>query len=149
MTVMATSVTIGGIRNPPSYKPTTSFQIRTYSGLPSLTNFVSSGLITQMTTAYVLSTFSLTPFSPTVNANTKQTINIVHEVPLSAGDYLLLNLHSTMMLSGTVNCNGVSGITGVSCTRMSNTQLKVTYASGISSQTLQYEANTVRNYDVA
>jgi hypothetical protein len=149
MTVMATSVTIGGIRNPPSYKPTNSFQIRTYSGLPSLTNFISSGLITQMTTAYVLSTFSLTPFSPTVNANTKQTINIVHEVPLSAGDYLLLNLHSTMMLSGTVNCNGVSGITGVSCTRMSNTQLKVTYASGISSQTLQYEANTARNYDVA
>jgi hypothetical protein len=54
-----------------------------------------------------------------------------------------------MMISGTVNCNGVTGITGISCARMSNTQLKITYTSGISSQNLKYDVNSVRNYDVA
>ena len=149
MTTMVTSITIGGIRNPPSYKQTASFKIRTYSGRPSLTNTISTGITTQMNTAYVLSTFTVTPQSPIVHANTKQTVNIVHAIPLSANDYLLINFDPTMMVSGSVGCAGVSGITGINCARMSNTQIKVTYLSGISSQTLRYDITSVRNYDVA
>lgn len=148
-TTMVTSITIAGIRNPPSYRTTTTFQIRTYSGRPSLTNYISTGITTQMTTAYVLSAFSITPQSVTVHADTKQTINIVHVIPLTTNDYVLINFDPTMMASATLGCNGVLGITGVTCTRMSNTQIKVVYASGISSQTLRYEITSVRNYDVA
>jgi hypothetical protein len=151
MTTMVTSITIGGIINPPSYKPTNSFQIRTYSGRPSLTNTISTGITTQMNNAYVLSPFTITPQSPIVHADTKQTINIVHVIPLNANDYLLMNFDPTMMVSASVGCAGVSGITvtGINCGRMSNTQIKITYLSGISSQTLGYDITNVRNYDVA
>jgi hypothetical protein len=61
MTTLSTSITIGGIRNPQSYKRSDTFKIKTYSGLPSLTNYLLLGLTVQMDTAYVLTTLTITP----------------------------------------------------------------------------------------
>jgi hypothetical protein len=151
MTTLTTSITLSGIRNPPSYKVTSSFQIRTFSGLPSLTNTISSGVTTQMNAAYVLDSFSITPLSPIVHADTKQTIDIVHVIPLAVNDYVLINFDPTMMVASSLLCQGLIGIAsnGVTCLRMSNTQIKVVYASGISSQNLKYDITSVMNYDVA
>jgi len=149
MNVLSTSITIGGIQNPQSFKPTDTFKIRTFSALPSLTNFISSGIIVTMNTPYQLSTFSITPLISTVHADTKQTLNIVHVIPLSVNDYLLVNFDSSMTISTSLTCSPLSGITTITCTKINNSQLKIAYTSSPSSQTLRFDINTVMNYDIA
>lgn len=149
MTVLSTSVIIGGIQNPISFKPSDTFKIRTYSAYPSLTNQITSGLAVTMTTAYELSTFSITPQSTVVHFDSKQTLNIQHVIPLSVNDYLLLDFDSTMTVSPTVSCSAISGVSGVTCARMSTSQLKIVYTSLPSSLTIKIDITTVRNYDIA
>ena len=149
MNVLSTSITIGGIQNPQSFKPSDTFKIRTYSALPSLTNYISSGIIVTMNTPYQLSTFSITPLSSTVHADTKQTLNIVHVIPLGINDYLLVNFDPSMMISNSLTCTALSGIMTITCTKISASQLKIIYTAVPSSQTLRFDIDTVMNYDIA
>ncbi len=149
MSVLSTSVTIGGIQNPPSFAVSSTFMIRTYSSVPSLTNYKSSGLTVQMTAPYTLTTFTMTPLSSIVHTDSKQTVNIVHVIPLTINDYLLISFDSSMTISTGVSCSAVLGISSVSCVSINSSQLKVTYTATPFSQTLQYDLSTVMNYDIA
>ncbi len=149
MNTLSTSVTIGGIQNPTSMSVSDTFKLRTYSSLPSLLNYISSGVTVQMTTPYVLNTFTITPLSSIVNTNTKQTVNIVHVIPLQINDFLLVNVDASMTIAASVSCTAVSGVTGISCVRINSTQVKVTYTTSPLSQTLQYDISTWSNYDIA
>jgi hypothetical protein len=53
-----------------------------------------------------------------------------------------------MMISTSVSCSALLGVTGINCTRMSNYQIKFIYTTGISSQTLRYDLTSVMNYDI-
>jgi hypothetical protein len=102
-----------------------------------------------MNLGYQLSTFSITPLSSIVHANTKQTLNVVHVIPLSVNDYLIVDFDSTMSVSNTVSCSPLSGISTLSCTKMSASSLKIVYTVAPSSQTISFDINTIMNYDIA
>lgn len=136
MTIWTTQIVLNGIRNPPSFKVSESFKIQTYSSVPTLTNFITSGITVQMNTASTLSTFTITPLDSTVHANTKHAIRIIHVIPLLINEYVVLNFDSTMQISNTVSCTALSGLSAISCIRNSNSQLKIIYTALPSSQTL-------------
>ncbi len=77
----AVSITLAGIRNPPSYKPSNSFKIRSYSPTPTLLNYINTSLIVQMNTAYTITTFDPAAQTNTVHATSLYNLNIVHIVP--------------------------------------------------------------------
>ena len=81
--------TLSGLRNPTSLKPTDSFIINTYGPL-GLINYINSGLIVTMTTAATSTSFSISPGSLLVHANTLYTIDITFSVPHISTDYLIL-----------------------------------------------------------
>jgi hypothetical protein len=149
MTTLSSSLTLSGILNPPSTKTSATFQLRTYSSTPSLLNSISTGITVTMTTAYTIPTFTITPSSPIVHTDTKQIVDITHVVPLSVNDYLLITFEPTMVVAGGVSCTALLGLTGISCLRISQNQVKVTYTAVPSSLVLKYEINTIQNYDIA
>jgi hypothetical protein len=102
-----------------------------------------------MNNAHVLTTFDITPQSNVVRATSGYSFNIVHVVPLALNDYVIFNFDASMDISNPVSCNAVSGLTGVSCTRVSNSQLRITYTAIPSSQTLQYQITNIINYEIA
>jgi hypothetical protein len=54
-----------------------------------------------------------------------------------------------MNISSSVNCSALLGIVNILCVRLSNSQLKITYSSLPSSQTLKYSIQSIQNYDIA
>ena len=60
-----------------------------------------------------------------------------------------MNIDATMDISNPPTCTPISGITNLSCVRISNSQIKITYTSLPSSQTVQYQINSIVNYDIA
>jgi hypothetical protein len=117
--------------------------------LPSQTDYANTGLIVTMNNAYTLTSFALVPQISVVSTASLYTVNVVHVVPLLANDYILLNIDSSMNISSIVTCTPVTGLTTISCLRISNSQLKIIYVSAPSSQTLQYQISNITNYDIA
>ena len=80
------SFTLGGINNPPSLEPTTSFIIST-AGPSGSVKEVSTGLTVTMTTPATTTSFSISPTSLTVHATTSYTLSFTFAVPHKSGDY--------------------------------------------------------------
>lgn len=73
----------------------------------------------------------------------------MHIIPLSINDYVIINIDNSMNISTSITCTALSGLSAINCIRVSNSQLKVIYTSTLSSQTLKYSIQNIRNYDIA
>jgi hypothetical protein len=149
MSTLSTTINLSGIRNPISFKPTLSIKIRTYSPTPAIVNQISSGLVVTADNALPLTTFTITPVSSIVNSYSKNSITAVHVIPHSANDYMLLTFDASMDISPVQICTVISGITTIACVRETGNRLRVTYSTAPSSNTVSFDVENIRNYDVA
>lgn len=144
---LAVTFTLGGITNPKSFQPTSSFSISTYGPI-GMINYINSGLSVTMTTAAVATSFSLVPSDYTVHVSTVYTLIANFFVPHSATDYMMLTIPASMQFSSTPSCSGQQGIALVACSVPSATTLKLVFTT-VPSTSIQLIINSIRNYDIS
>jgi hypothetical protein len=120
MTTLSITFDINGIRNPTSYKPSSSFKVSTYS-TASMRNTVSTGLTVTMNVSSTIGALLFSPLNTTVYSISRYNINFTHSIPHSINDYVLIDIDPTMSLSTTLNCAGLAGISSISCTKINST----------------------------
>ena len=65
MTDLNVNFVISNVRNPPSFKPSTTFKLY-FKGVSSTINYMDSGMIVTMSTATTITSVAITPGSLTV-----------------------------------------------------------------------------------
>lgn len=144
---LAITFTLGGITNPNSLQPTSSFSITTYGPI-GMIDYINSGLTVTMTTAAVATSFSLVPSDFTVHASTVYTLSTTFFMPHSANDYMLLTIPASMQYSSTPSCSGQLGIAIVTCSVLNATTLKLVMTT-VPSSSITLTINSIRNYDIS
>jgi len=145
MATLGISITLAGIVNPPSELTTSSFSIYTYGAL-GMVNYINSSLTVQMNILATSTFFSFTPQVQTVYSLSAYTLNITFAIPHSSGDYLTLNIPSSMSFSA-LSCSPISGIASVSCSALTSTTLKIVLVA-VPSSNIQITINSIRNYEI-
>lgn len=143
---LGVTLTLGGVRNPNSVQPTSSFSINTY-GPVGLINYISSGLTITMTNAATSSNFSLTPQTLTVHATSNYTLYITFTTPQTSSNYMILTIPSSMQFSASPSCSVIQGIALVGCSLLNTSSLKMVMSS-IPSGTISFTIMSIRNYDI-
>jgi len=140
-------VTFGGITNPSSLEPTTSFGIYTY-GTNSIINFKATGTTVIMTALALSTSFAPTPSSTVVDATNTYTFTISFFGSPASGDYLLLSLPVGMSISGTSSCSPGTGVASLTCSSPNRTELKVSFGS-VPSSSISFTASNIKNYQIS
>jgi len=136
MTSLSVGFDISGIRNPTSFRSSSSFKISTFSTV-SLRNVISTGLTLTMNTSSVITSLLFAPLNTTVYSVSRYNINVTHIVPHQINDYALIDIDPTMSLSSSVGCAGLAGVSSITCLKINATQVKITYSS-VPAASIQY-----------
>ena len=102
-----------------------------------------------MTTPISTGTFTIVPDDMIVGETVPYVFTITQSIDIhEVNDYAVFTIPSLMALPNTVACTVVSGITTVTCVRVSATTLRVTYTSAPTNNIISFSVADMINYKI-
>lgn len=111
------TITLAGLVNPPSKRPTSSFSLALESG-GAVVEAITDGVVVIMTTLATFTSLAITPSTLSVGALASYTIGFTHSLTISASSVITLNfqLPSSLRLVSCSACTSYSTFTITSAT---------------------------------